>query len=385
MFNRRDCLKFGFSFAAMSAVPNLAMAVSNSASSFKRLLILIELKGGNDGLNTVIPFADARYYEARPKIAIPRDKVLQLDEKTGLNPAMQALMPLWKNKNLAIVQGLGYEKHNLSHFRSIEVWDTASSSDEYLKEGWLTRALHAAPLPKEYVADGVIIGSSDLGPLAGGARAVVLARKIPLTPGKMGMASDKEVNASLNHLLKVQQDLTVASIGLNVDTPPLKTQFPEHDFGQTVKTAIETLAKNGHIGAMRLTLPGFDTHINQLDDQTDLLRQLAEGIAALQSGLQELGRWNDTVVMTYAEFGRRVAENLSAGTDHGTANVHFVAGGAVKGGLYGKAPDLGDLDAGNLKYAVDFHSLYASMAAWCWGDKARKAVSDVAPLKLFSA
>lgn len=380
MMTRRDCLKLGLSLAALNGLGGIGMAMA--AEPLKRLLILIELKGGNDGLNTVIPYADARYYAARPRIAIARDQVLQLDEKTGLHPSLQALLPLWQDHRLAIIQGVGYAQPNLSHFRSIEIWDTAVASQEYLHEGWLTRALKAAPLPADYVADGVIIGSADLGPLAGGARAVVLAPNTPLAGGMPDKSPAPPTNASLNHLLKVQRDLTVAALGLNVPAPKLNTEFPAHDFGRTVKTAVEALAKNGHIGVLRLTLTGFDTHINQQGNQARLLKELAEGIAALQNGLQEINRWNDTLMMTYAEFGRRVKENQSAGTDHGTANVHFMTGGAVRGGLYGKAPDLGDLDAGNLKYGVDFHALYATAAEWCWGNAARYAVSNLPPLPL---
>lgn len=374
MATRREFLQHSLALGLFTALaPNLAAANTATAG---RLLILIELKGGNDGLNTVIPYADSRYYAARPKIAIARDQVLQLDERTGLHPALAPLLPLWQTKRLGIVQGLGYPKPNLSHFRSIEIWDTASASDEYLPSGWLTRALQAAPLPAGSMADGLVLGSNDLGPLAGGARAVVIGNA-PLTAS--GVVKPQAAPDRLSHLLKVQQDLNAAAAGLNVPAPKLATVFPNHEFGRTVQNTITALAKNGRIGVLRLTLAGFDTHINQPGTQARLLKELADGILALQTGLEELGRWNDTLLMTYAEFGRRVAENKSTGTDHGTANVHFVSGGAVRGGLYGKAPDLGNLDAGNLRFGVDFHSLYATAAQWCWGDAARQAVGN-APL-----
>ena len=138
--------------------------------------MLVELKGGNDGLNTVVPYADSAYYGLRPRIAIRRDDVLQLDGRTGLHPSLAPLMPLWQSRELAIVQGVGYPSPNLSHFRSIEIWDTASRAEEYLADGWLARAFAAAPVPKRFAADGVVVGASELGPLAGGgARAVALA------------------------------------------------------------------------------------------------------------------------------------------------------------------------------------------------------------------
>lgn len=372
MLNRRDCLKLGLGLGFAGLAPNLLAAEAPG----RRLLVLIELKGGNDGLNTVIPYADPRYYAARPKIAIAREQVLQLDAHAGLHPALAPLLPLWQAQKLAIVQGLGYEKPNLSHFRSIEIWDTASSSSEYLNEGWLTRALKAAPLPKDSMADGLILGSNDLGPLAGGARAVVVGNApLSTTPVK----TDGTRSIGLEHILKVQQDLNTAATGLNVAAVPLQTTFPAHEFGRTVQNAMQALAKNGKIGVLRLTLGGFDTHINQQPVQARLLKELAEGLVTLEAGLKELKRWDDTLISTYAEFGRRVQENKSQGTDHGTANVHFVTGGAVRGGLYGKAANLGDLDAGNLKYGVDFHSLYATAAQWCWGDAARQAVAAPMP------
>ncbi|MBV8467490.1 MAG: Twin-arginine translocation pathway signal sequence domain-containing protein, partial [Burkholderiales bacterium] len=169
---RRDFLKLGGLTALVSLTPTVAFAAAAQASP--RLLVLIELKGGNDGLNTVVPYTDEHYYTLRPKLAIARDQVLQLDERTGLHPALAPLMPLWQSHKLAVVQGVGYPKPNLSHFRSIEIWDTASDSDETLQSGWLTRQFAASPLPHEYVADGIAVGSPELGPLDGGARALVL-------------------------------------------------------------------------------------------------------------------------------------------------------------------------------------------------------------------
>ena len=143
------------------------------AAGYERLLILIELKGGNDGLNTVVPYADPSYYRLRPRLAIQREQVLQLDERSGLHPALAPLMPLWQAGELALIQGLGYPDPNLSHFRSIEIWDTASKSDEYLPTGWLARAFAAQPAPAGFAADGVQIGGG-LGPFAGSARAIAL-------------------------------------------------------------------------------------------------------------------------------------------------------------------------------------------------------------------
>src|SRR5205823_6777325 len=155
---------------------SVAFAAAPAADPYRKLLVLVELKGGNDGLNTVVPYADSAYYALRPKLAIARDHVVQLSDRVGLHPALAPLAAFWHERELAVLQGVGYPAPNLSHFRSIEIWDTASSSEQYLQDGWLTRTFGAVPPPRNFAADGVIIGSPDLGPLAGGGtRAIALA------------------------------------------------------------------------------------------------------------------------------------------------------------------------------------------------------------------
>jgi uncharacterized protein (DUF1501 family) len=155
-----------------------------------------------------------------------------------------------------------------------------------------------------------------------------------------------------------------------------KTIFPQGPFGNAVKTAAQVVASPGGVAAVRLTLNGFDTHVNQPNIHANLLKQLGEGLAALKSALEELGRWDRTLVMTYAEFGRRPQENGSNGTDHGTVNAHFFAGGRVRGGLYGQSPQLDRLENGNLVYAIDFRSLYATTLERWWGVPAASALGD---------
>jgi len=363
---RRDFL-FGSAAAGVAAfVPRIAPA--QGASGYSQLLVLVELKGGNDGLNTVVPYADSAYYGLRPRIAVRRDDVLQLDGRTGLHPSLAPLMPLWQARELAIVQGVGYPSPNLSHFRSIEIWDTASRAEEYLTDGWLARTFAAAPVPKRFAADGVVVGAAELGPLAGGgARAVALASTEQfLRQAKLAHPAEARGNRALAHLLKVEADVVQAAAGLNGNRE-FRTQFPPGPFGNAVKTAAQVVASEAGVAAVRISLNGFDTHQNQPATHANLLRQLAEGLAALRSALQELGRWDSTLVVTYAEFGRRPQENGSNGTDHGTAAAHFALGGRVKGGLYGEAPRLDRLEGGNLVHAVDFRSVYATVLERWWG------------------
>ena len=360
----------------LNGVAWAASAPSNAASTnvaghkpYNNLLVLIELKGANDGLNTVIPFANPRYTELRPRLAIARDQVLQLTGQEALHPALQPLMPLWQNKELAIIQGIGYPNANLSHFRSIEIWDTASKSEEYLDAGWLARVFAQTPAPRQFAADGVVVGSNDMGPLSGqGVRTIALADTAQfLRNAKLAQPGSDRRNAALKHILAVENEIVHAASKLNANRV-FRTEFPRSGFGNQVRTAAQLVASNAGMATIRLTLTGFDTHAGQLGTQANLLKDLAEGISALKLALSELNRWDSTLVMTYAEFGRRPKENQSGGTDHGTANVHFVTGGNVVGGMYGQAPELNRLDGnGNLPFAVDFRSMYATVIDKWWG------------------
>jgi uncharacterized protein (DUF1501 family) len=363
---RRDFLSASAAAGVAILAPRFA-AAQGTGTGYSRLLVLVELKGGNDGLNTVVPYADPAYHGLRPRLAIRRDDVLQLDGRTGLHPSLAPLMPLWQSRELAIVQGVGYPSPNLSHFRSIEIWDTASRAEEYLTDGWLARAFAAAPVPKRFAADGVVVGASELGPLAGGARAVALASTEQfLHQAKLAQPAQGGGNRALAHLLKVEADVIQAAAGLNGNRE-FRTQFPQGPFGNAVRTAAQVVASEAGVAAVRISLNGFDTHQNQPGTHANLLRQLAEGLVALRAALQELARWDSTLVVTYAEFGRRAQENGSNGTDHGTANAHFALGGWVKGGLYGEPPRLDRLEGGNLGHVVDFRSLYATVLERWWG------------------
>ena len=365
---RRDFLQCAAAGVLLGLVPWHSWAQRQNAPALPRLLILIELKGGNDGLNTVVPYHDPLYYQLRPRLAIAADQVLPLDPYSGLHPALVALMPLWQANELAIIQGVGYPKPNLSHFRSIEIWDTASNSTQYLAEGWLSRLFQQHPTPTSYSADGVILGSPTLGPLSGGARAIALnnsqqfAHMSQLADDRLAGSS----NAALAHILKVESDIQHASLSLE-HPGTLHTSFPTSAFGSALATLAQVLAGGAQVAVARISLNGFDTHRDQLKTQARLLADFAHSMAALRTELIAQRRWQDTVVMSYAEFGRRAHENQSGGTDHGTANAHFVLGGQVRGGFYGERPQLDRLDNGNLISAVDFRQLYATAIERWWG------------------
>ena len=376
--NRRHFLRTAAAMplARVAATPlaafgtaQLAVAAAPAQADYRKLLLLVELKGGNDGLNTLVPYRDPAYYALRPKIAIASDQIVQLTDQAGLHPALAPLLPWWKNRQLAVLQGVGYPDPNLSHFRSIEIWDTASRSEEYLQDGWLTRAFATAPTPRSFAADGVIIGSNDLGPVAGsGTRAIALADTEQfLRLSKLAQPAAAARNKALAHIHKIETDIVQAAGHLD-GKPTFRTEFPAGGFGNAMRTACRIIANPSGIAAVRVTLSGFDTHANQPATQARLLGELAAGLVALQGALDELGKWNDTLVLTYAEFGRRPRENQNNGTDHGTASVQFALGGRVTGGMYGGAPDLARLsNDGNPAHALDFRSVYATVLDRWWG------------------
>lgn len=395
MMNRRHFLRAGAASLGIAALsPALAAAAARSPD-YTRLLIMVELKGGNDGLNTVVPYAAPQYAPLRPTIGLSRDQVIVLDGQTGLHPAMQALMPLWQQRELAIVQGVSYPSPNLSHFRSIEIWNTASASNQYLDSGWLARSFEKNPVPESFASDAVVIGSAEMGPLANGAHAIALInpQQFLRDSNLIHSVGTPGVNPELAHVLEVEHEIQRAADRLRPTNGQamLRTSFPPGNFGNLVKTAMQIVADSETrsdqrvpgkgVAAIRLTLNGFDTHHDQPGRHQSLLKQFSEGMAAMREALVEMNRWNSTLVMTYSEFGRRAGENDSRGTDHGTVAPHFVAGGAVRGGLYGVPPALDQLDGnGNLPVGVDFRSVYATVLEHWWGIDSRPVLNQRFPL-----
>ena len=367
---RRDLVKAGaaaLAFGTLGRQASVAFAAVPEGSAYRNLLVLVELKGGNDGLNTLVPIDDPAYARLRPKLAIARDEAVRLTDRAALHPALAPLVPTWERRQLAMLQGIGYPDPNLSHFRSIEIWETGSRSDQVLADGWLARAFARRPVPPDFAADGVVIGGHDLGPLAGGGtRTIALANPEQfLRRAKLASPAGERRNAALAHILKTEADIVQAAAHLD-GNHAYDTAFPSSPFGNAVKTAARVVANDAGVAVVHLSLGSFDTHANQAPVQARLLGDLAAGLVALESALREIGRWEQALVVTYAEFGRRPKENQSGGTDHGTASVHFALGGKVVGGLFGAPPSLDRIGDGNLAHAIDFRSVYATVLERWW-------------------
>ncbi len=340
-----------------------------------RILLLVELKGGNDGLNTLVPYADPKYRELRPVLGIARERVLPLDEKVGLHEKLEPLMESWKARDFAILQGVGYPYPNRSHFRSIEIWDTASTANQTLSEGWIAQAFQGTSLTKGAAVDCIVADTNALPATGPSLRTIVMqdaenflrqAESMKETGGR----SDGG-NPALRHVLAVRQEINAAAAGLRdrlrAAPTPAYAYNQDTGFGRQLDLATRLLAARVPVIAIKVAMAGFDTHANQAQTHERLLGILAGGLATLRKNLIAAGLWNDVVVMTYSEFGRRARQNASGGTDHGTAAPQFVLGGGVTGGLYGTYPSLADLTDGDLKHGVDFRSVFATVAQGCWG------------------
>jgi uncharacterized protein (DUF1501 family) len=384
--------------AAASPLAGLWVPFAGAAEP-PRVLVLVELNGGNDGLNTVVPYADPAYARARPKLAVPRDQVLQLDERLGLHPALAPLLPAWQAGELGIALGVGYPRPNRSHFRSIEIWNSASGAEEALQHGWLHRVLTEAGTPAgfaagnaraAFAAQGIVLGGPE-GPLAGSALSPVVLRdprQLHEAAELPGAGAAGAANPALAHILATRARLQGAAREIERRLragPALTTAFPKGDLGRQLRQAALLIAAGVEASVFKLQHSGYDTHAQQAARHAALLAELAEGLAAFRLALLEAGAWRRTLVATYAEFGRRVAENASGGSDHGSAAPHFLLGGRLRGGLLGEQPPLGDLEAGDLRHRLDFRRLYASLAGdWLGLPPAPASLGRHKPLALLA-
>jgi len=349
-----------------------------------RVLLLVELKGGNDGLNTLVPYADPRYHELRPAIGVARERVLQLDEKVGLHQKLEPLMESWKAGDLAILQGVGYPYPNRSHFRSIEIWDTASASTQTLSEGWIAQAFEGTSLPKGVGVDSIVTDTNALPSTGPSLRTLVMQDAENFLRQAEALRDDAGAtdngNPALRHLLAVRHEINAAAKGLSEKlraAPPPAQAYPQEVLlGRQFDLATRVLTARLPVVAIKTALAGFDTHANQVQQHERQIGFLAASLATLRRNLIAANAWNDVVVMTYSEFGRRAKQNASAGTDHGTAAPVFLLGSAVKSGLHGPYPNLTDLADGDPKHAIDFRRVYAALLDGWLGCPSAKVLGE---------
>ncbi len=380
------------------------------------ILVVVQLAGGNDGLNTLIPYADDLYYQARPRLGIAANEVLKLNDHLGLHPALGDLQQLFGSGELAIVQGVGYPNPNRSHFRSTEIWETASESNQSLNSGWLGRYFDNAcdgadptagvtvggQLPQSF------IGSKPVGMVVPSMAGNRLRRQNASDTTMMDSAgmddSDSGINMEGSSILSVTNStatggnpldflertaLNAEAGGAKIDSAIKQFQpgaeWPANRLAQQLRTVAAMIGGGLDTRVYYTTLGGFDTHNNQLGTHQRLLGELGTSLAAFDREMKHQGNHDRVMVMSFSEFGRRVAENGSAGTDHGAAAPLILTGGKLKAGLLGKTPSLSSLNRGDIQHSVDFRSLYATVLEDWLGTPSAPILSKAFPkLPLFT-
>lgn len=375
-----------------------------------KILVVMQLAGGNDGLNTVIPYADDAYYKARPELAIPAAKTLRIDEHCGLHPSLENLSALMGEGHAAIVQGVGYPNPNRSHFRATEIWHTASDADKNESYGWLGRYCDAAcsgqdPASSVVIADQV---PQALRSKSGQAIAIGAPKDYQFQQGMdpaslepdddaaspagssidMLFGSDDARHNVAEFLQRTAMDAVASSEQVQdiLRKAHDSAEYPATDLGRRLQLVARLIGGGMPARVYYVSLGGFDTHANQVGAHERQLRVFDQAVGSFCRDLRSQGNFDRVAMLTFSEFGRRVAQNASGGTDHGAAAPLFLFGGLVKGGLHGRHPSLTELYRGDLVHGTDFRDVYATILER-WLAVQPKAVlgRDFKALRLFAS
>ena len=400
--NRRNWLRL-MGASALSLPLTTAPAWAAGAGLGKdHTLILIELEGGNDGLNTLVPFADDNYQRVRPTLGLSGNEVLQLGGDMGLHPSLTGLAKAWERGQVRLIEGVGYPNPNRSHFRSIEIWNAGLGAETKETQGWVSRLMNQSTLGLD--ADGIGLGG-EMGPLRGPGRFTGLEEieeffdqaEALRTAGVLGGYDDSSMdasmgmmdgghsvrpsggNAALDHLLSVHSNAVGTADLLERKLRQASNrdfQMPDSALGLQLSAALQLLDAGVTTPVMKVSHGGFDTHAYQAEEHAFLLQELDTAMTAFERAARDMGLWNNVTLMTYSEFGRRFHENGSEGTDHGTAAPVLLAGGKVAGGFGGARPSLEarDLVEDDMVHTTDFRSVYAGIVQDLWGLDPAQAV-----------
>ncbi len=351
-----------------------------------RILVVVQLGGGNDGLNTIIPYTDDSYLRARPNLAPGANSRISVDDSTAFNIGLRPLLSRFESNEFTVIEGVGYPNPNRSHFRSMEIWQTASDSNRYRREGWIGRYFDNCCEGTPEPSAGIFVGE-ELPQAFAGASGAGIAFETPkhfgYIPGgefdsagrfrAMNPTDAGTRNGSLDFLRAVTDNANISADKIHATTDRVRNAvaYPRTPFAESLATVAQMIA--GGLGSRIYYVPltGFDTHAGQAAAQSRLLEWFASGMSAFQRDLDQMGQADRVLTMAFSEFGRRVEENASAGTDHGTAGPLFLFGPQLKGGWAGRRPDLTQLDVnGDLKFTTDFRSVYATILEdWLGADQ----------------
>jgi len=364
--NRRSIIKLLSGLTVLPVAPKLARANTSLLDTSHKRVILLELSGANDGLNTIVPFKDDRYHELRPSIGLKSADIISLDDYFGFNNALSELMPLWENGDMAVVHGLGYPNPNRSHFTSIALWETGGDGNRQRRDGWITHDIEHAYAISNIDAHGISLGGgmgvfeSNAGNWLSMKTASQFADKSMDSPSSNEQHKNKAIELLLDRAATLNASIDQIANKVENNPHPVRPAGGGSFYAQ-IAHAVNLINSGIDAPVLKISLGGFDTHENQPGRHTGLLKQLAKGAGTLQKELTKTDNWNNTVVVSYSEFGRRAAQNQSNGTDHGTAAAHFVFGGNISGGFHGQHPDLGQLKDGDLQFTMDYRALYSSV------------------------
>jgi uncharacterized protein (DUF1501 family) len=374
VIKRKEFLQVGSLATASFFVPKFLKAFETGTvvPPGNKVMVILQFSGGNDGLNTVIPIRNDIYYRERPKLGIAKDAALRLTDEVGLHPALTALRELYDDGSLGILNNVGYPNPDRSHFRSMDIWQTGSASTEYLNTGWLGRYLDAQCNGCDKPTYALEI--DDILSLAlKGENAKAIAMKDPKR--LFGTSNEKffkdvlknhkeEGEQTADYLYKTMAETLSSAnyIFQQSKLHPTSAEYPKTDLGQGLKTIASLIFSDINTKVYYISLGSFDTHVNQDNQQQRLFTELSDALRIFTKDLKDNNRFNDVMMFSFSEFGRRVSQNASGGTDHGTANNMFLIGGGLKQkGVINAMPDLADLDEGDLKYQIDFKNVYSTV------------------------
>lgn len=380
---RKQFIQTGSLATASLMLPKFLKALEGKAMvpAGNRVVVVLQLSGGNDGLNTVIPFRNDLYYKARPRLGIEKTKALSLTDEAGLHPALTGFKELYDDGSLGIINSVGYPNPDRSHFRSMDIWQTASQSTEYWNSGWIGRYLDAQCIgcakPTQAIEIDDVLSLSMKGNNMNG-MAVKDPKRLYGTANEkffrdvLKSRSVETGEQSVDYLYKTMaQTLSSADyIFKQSRLHPTSAEYPNTELGKSLKTIASLIFSEINTKVYYVSLGSFDTHINQGTQQQRLFADMNVAIKSFVKDLKANNRFDDVLLFTFSEFGRRVSQNASGGTDHGTANNMFlVSGGLKQKGMINALPDLGDLRDGDLKYKIDFKNVYATvLSKWLDAD-----------------
>ena len=371
---RRDFLIKSSMASSVVLVPSFMKAFESldpRLFGYKKLVV-IQLSGGNDGLNTLIPYRNDLYYSNRPGISIPKNRLIDMNGELGLNENLSPLKALYDKGYLSIINNVGYPNPNRSHFRSTDIWHTASNASEYLDSGWMGRYIDQygkKPYSGIEVDDSlslILKGRTINGVATKDAKKMFNNAKTPFFSKVLETQTEAHLSEhNLGYLYKtmVGAKSSAKYIYETSKTTTSTKSYPKNPFAKQLKTTAEFINSKLDTKVYYVSMGGFDTHANQANRQARLLKTYSEAMEVFVKDLEASDSFKDTLILTFSEFGRRVQQNAAGGTDHGAANNLFVIGKNLKKpGLYNDSPDLTNLDKnGDLKYTIDFRSVYATL------------------------